>query len=180
MLHFLQNATYRFTLQWRNNGRDGVSNHQHHDCLLNRLFRRRWNKTSKLRITGLFAGNSPVAGEFPAQMASNAEKVSTGMIWWRHHEMIWDSCLYILRLKLGNNVKIVLPETGKTPFSQNNKNSAHFRSYLKHCFSGFTAFKTICIYLYIRIRVCMWVHRCSDILYVMLISIVGYFFYLCH
>ena len=28
------------------------------------------------------AGNSPEAGEFPAQMASNAEKVA---IWWRHH-----------------------------------------------------------------------------------------------
>ena len=27
-------------------------------------------------------GNSPVTGEFPAQMASNAENVS---IWWRHH-----------------------------------------------------------------------------------------------
>ena len=38
-------------------------------------------KTSKLRVTGLCAGNSPETGEFPAQMASNAENVS---IWWRH------------------------------------------------------------------------------------------------
>ena len=30
-------------------------------------------KTSKFRVTGLCAGNSPVTGEFPAQMASNAE-----------------------------------------------------------------------------------------------------------
>ena len=30
-------------------------------------------KTSKLRVTGLCAGNSPVTGEFPAQMASRAE-----------------------------------------------------------------------------------------------------------
>ena len=29
----------RHTLQWRHNGRGGVSNHQPHDCLLNRLFR---------------------------------------------------------------------------------------------------------------------------------------------
>ena len=36
-------------------------------------------KTSKLRVTGLFAGNSPVIN---AQMAINAENVS---IWWRHH-----------------------------------------------------------------------------------------------
>ena len=69
-------------LQWRHNGCDGVSNHQPHRCLLNRLFRRRSKKTSKLRVTGLCAGNSPVTGEFPAQMASNAENVS---IWWRHH-----------------------------------------------------------------------------------------------
>ena len=38
---------------------------------------------SKLRVTGLCVGNSPGTGEFPAQMASNAENVS---IWWRHHE----------------------------------------------------------------------------------------------
>ena len=31
-------------------------------------------KTSKLRVTGLCAANSPVTGEFLAQMASNAEK----------------------------------------------------------------------------------------------------------
>ena len=72
------------TLQWRHNGRDGVSNHQPHDCLLNRIFRRSSKKTSKLRDTGLCAGNSPMTGEFPAQMASNAENVS---IWWRHQEI---------------------------------------------------------------------------------------------
>ena len=30
-------------------------------------------KTSKLRVTGLCEGNSPVTSEFPAQRASNAE-----------------------------------------------------------------------------------------------------------
>ena len=60
-------------LRWRHNERDSVSNHQPYDCLPNRLFRRRWKKTSKLRVTGLCAGNSPGTGEFPAQMASNAE-----------------------------------------------------------------------------------------------------------
>ena len=69
-------------LQWRHNGRGSVSNHQPHDFLLNRLFRRRSKKTSKLRATGLCAGNSPATGEFPAQMASNAENVS---MWWRPH-----------------------------------------------------------------------------------------------
>ena len=64
------------TLQRRHNGRDSVSNHQPHDCLPNRLFQRRQKKTSKLRVTGLCAGNSPGTGESPAQMASNAENVS--------------------------------------------------------------------------------------------------------
>ena len=72
----------KHALKWRHNGRDGVSNHQPRDCSLSRLIRRKSKKTSKLRVTGLFAGNSPVTGEFPAQMASNAEYVS---IWWRHH-----------------------------------------------------------------------------------------------
>ena len=63
-------------------GPDGVSIQQPHDCLLNRLFRRKSKKTSQLRVTGFCAGNSPVTGEFPAQMGSNAENVS---IWWRHH-----------------------------------------------------------------------------------------------
>ena len=62
-------------LQWRHNGRDSFSNHQPHDCLLNRLFRRRSMKISKLRVTGLCAGNSPGTDEFPAQMASNVENV---------------------------------------------------------------------------------------------------------
>ena len=74
------------TLQWRHNEHDSVSHHQPHDCLLNRLFWRRSNKTSKLRVTCLCAGNSPGTGEFPAQMASYARNVS---IWWRHHETFW-------------------------------------------------------------------------------------------
>ena len=47
------------SLRWRHNDYDGVSNHQLHGCLLNRLFRRRSKKTSKLRVTGLCVGNSP-------------------------------------------------------------------------------------------------------------------------
>ena len=74
---------YKVTsLQWCHNDRDGVSNHQPHDCLPKRLFKRRSKKTSKLRVTGPCEGNSPVTGEFPAQMANNAEIVS---IWWCHH-----------------------------------------------------------------------------------------------
>ena len=52
-------AAKRLTLHWRHKGHDGVTNHQPHGCLLNRLFRRRSKKTSKLRVTGLCVENSP-------------------------------------------------------------------------------------------------------------------------
>ena len=64
------------------------SNNQPHDCLLNRLFRHRSKKISKLRVTVLCEGISPVTDEFPAQRASNAENAS---IWWRHN-VTRDSC----------------------------------------------------------------------------------------
>ena len=46
---------------WRHNGLNGVSNHQHHNCLLSRLFGRRSKKTSKLRVNvrGIRPVNSP-------------------------------------------------------------------------------------------------------------------------
>ena len=84
------------TLQWRNNERDSVSNHQPYVCLLNRLLRLRWKKTSKLRVTGFCEGNSPVTGEFSAQRASNAENMS---IWWRYHEFSRDTwCAWLLSI----------------------------------------------------------------------------------
>ena len=46
------------TLRWRHNGRDSVSNHQPHDCLLNRLFRRRSKETKKA------PRHWPLCGEF--------------------------------------------------------------------------------------------------------------------
>ena len=73
-----------YSLHWRHDERDGVSNHRRLDCLLNRSLMCRSKKTSKLRVTGLCEGNSPVTGEFPTQRASNAGNVS---IWWRHHVM---------------------------------------------------------------------------------------------
>ena len=50
--HMVSGGTV-FALQWRHNERDGVSNHQPHDCLFNRLFRRRSKKTSKLCVRGI-------------------------------------------------------------------------------------------------------------------------------
>ena len=87
------------SLQWRHSERDSVSLHQPYDCLLNLLFRRRSNKTSTLRVTGVCAGNSPVT----------AENFS---IWWRHHVFLnvdhWVWCMFILSL-MGNYALSVQP-----------------------------------------------------------------------
>ena len=52
--------------------------------LVNRLFRRWWEKTSKPPVTGFVMGIHRTGG-FPSQRASNAENVSS---WWRHHSSI--------------------------------------------------------------------------------------------
>ena len=57
--HNCRNVFMNMALHWRHNDHYGVSNHQPHGCLLNCLFRRRSKKTSKLRVTGLYAGKSP-------------------------------------------------------------------------------------------------------------------------
>ena len=49
---------YSISLRWRHNGRDGVSNHQPHDCLLNYLFRRRSKENIKA------TRHWPLCGEF--------------------------------------------------------------------------------------------------------------------
>ena len=40
-VYFVDHHIFNLTLQWHHNERDGVSNHQPHDCLFNRLFGRR-------------------------------------------------------------------------------------------------------------------------------------------
>ena len=112
------------TLRWRHNGRDSVSNLHPHDCLLNRLFRHRSKKTAKLRVTGLCAGNSPGTGEFPAQMASNAENVS---IWWVMASQITGNLTVFISFfrvttkisKLRINDHFVLGITGGIPTQRN-------------------------------------------------------------
>ena len=71
------------SLQWRHNDRDSISNHRRPDCFLNRLFRHRSKKTSKLILTCLYEGNPPATGRFPSQRTNNTKNVS---IWWRHHD----------------------------------------------------------------------------------------------
>ena len=56
---------YFQSLKWRHNGRHAPFNHRGLDCLLNRLFRRTWKKTSKLRVIIFCEGNPPKTGGFP-------------------------------------------------------------------------------------------------------------------
>ena len=110
------------TLQWRHIERDGVSDHQHRDCLLSRLLRRRPKETSKLRVTGLCAGNSPVTGEFPTQRASNTGNVS---IWWRHHDLMRTIYLH-LRLWFVGSV-------GSANSLSHRQNGGHFTADISKC-----------------------------------------------
>ena len=125
---YLMAQQFYFSLQWRHNGCDSISNHQPYDCLLNRLFRRRSMKTSKLRITGLCAGNSPETGEFSAQMASNAENVS---IWWRHHVIsllywLWIGINWIRPLHISPSISQSEAETKWTPLIYNSLNTKNY------------------------------------------------------
>ena len=64
-------------LQWRHNGRDGVSNHQPHDCLLSRLFKAQIKENTKVPRHWPLWGELKVilTDQFPAQRVSNAEMV---------------------------------------------------------------------------------------------------------
>ena len=66
-----------YQLQWHLNEREGISAVYSTVCSGGDK-----KQTSKLRVIGICARNSPVIGEFPAQRASNAENIS---IWWRHN-----------------------------------------------------------------------------------------------
>ena len=128
-------------LHWRHNESHGVSNHRSHDYLLNCLFKRRLKKTSKLRVTSLCAGNSPVTGEFPTQRARNPENDS---IWWRHHDLpyceAWSMHLYQKHVTVDNNT---------TSAQMRLFNSAPRKWYSYHIYGfAFCYFCVICSRLY--------------------------------
>ena len=100
------------TLQWRHKELGGVWNHQPHDCLLTYSFRRRSSKTSKLRVTGICEGISPVS------------------IWWchdgyhslvlRHRYTTWSH-----GLATGNRNKLMLVITTYRVLSLMSRNEPH-------------------------------------------------------
>ena len=96
------------SLLWRHNDHNGLSNHQPHSCLLNRLFRRRSKTTSKFHVTGLVWGihrpgpvNSLHKGQVTWKMFpfDDVENVS---IWWR------GKCFHLMTLSCQNHFHICL------------------------------------------------------------------------
>ena len=77
------------SLQRRHNEHDGVPNHQPHGCLLNRLFRRRSKKASKLRVTALWEGNSPVTGEFEGPITLKMFPFDDVVMWSAYFIEFW-------------------------------------------------------------------------------------------
>ena len=87
-------------------------------------------RTSKLRVTGLCVGNSPGTGEFPAQMASNAENVS---IWWRHHVIIihyWQVCVLTVIALLGISTTVPQHKVLQVLTEQGLGRSPYFSSWI--------------------------------------------------
>ena len=66
-------------------GRSQLSNPSDLPCSLSRLFRQKSRKTSKLRVTGLCGGNSPVTVELP--------------LIWDSMAPVWRRCSVLLSLK---------------------------------------------------------------------------------
>ena len=86
---FIQKFTFEnvvrkmpIVLQWRHNERDGVSNHQPRDCLLNCLFKAQIKENIKASrhwaLWGEFTGDRWI----PHTKGSDVENISSP---WRHH-----------------------------------------------------------------------------------------------
>ena len=71
-------------LRWRHNEQDGVSNHQPYHLFTQPFGKTQIKENTKAPRCWPLCEKFTGTGEFPAQMASNAENIS---IWWRHH--VW-------------------------------------------------------------------------------------------
>ena len=86
----------------------GVSNHQPHDCLLNRLFRRRSKKTSKLRVTGLCVGIPRTNGQpVTRKMFPFDDVIMLFMHWITICYHLTISCSFVLDFHISNCFSIL-------------------------------------------------------------------------
>ena len=125
------------SLQWRQNERDDVANHQHHDCLLNRSSKVQIEENMKAPrhwpLWGEFTGNR----WFPAEMASNAEMFP-------FDDVIMILCLYPHSMLIYMiHVPMILKGVGKIMLETNKKQIIQGR--------------TICIFLAMWIMTTLWI-----------------------
>ena len=101
----------RAPLHWRHYDHGGVSNHQHHGCLLDRLFRRRSKKTSKLRVTGHCVGNSPVPVNSPHKGPVTRKMFPFDDVVWEEHSFTpMDQSPYLGRLSTQTSLHCVIDD----------------------------------------------------------------------
>ena len=97
----------KFTLQWRHNGLDGVSNHQTHDCLLSRIFGLRSKKTSKLRVTGLCGAVCPMVILKKVLHVSLSQTLCTKMEYSTHIASVPKGCLFWVNCYIFRKQKVI-------------------------------------------------------------------------
>ena len=93
------------SLKWRHSERDGVSNHQHHDCLSNGLFRRKSKKTSAalVFVWGIhrWPVNSPHKGPVTRKMFPYDDVI---MLWIRMtSQTLWQSSYQKMVVNVATN-----------------------------------------------------------------------------
>ena len=86
-IHALTFAEHALTSQWRHNGCDSVSKSPASRLFTQPFIQTQIKENIKAPCHWPLCGEFTGTGEFPAQMASNAENVS---IWWRYHAVcLW-------------------------------------------------------------------------------------------
>ena len=100
----------QYSLQWHHNECDGVSNHQPHDCLLNRLFKAQIKENIKARRH--WPVNSPHKGPvtrpvtrkmFPFDDAIMVDRVLLSILWryaWVSLVLLWPACVPTFKIRL--------------------------------------------------------------------------------
>ena len=102
---------FLYTLQWRHNERDGLSNRQHIECLLNYItgcLGADQRKTSQLRVTCLCEGNPPVTDGLICPPRTHI--ISTG-----HYAFQSFAAKFMMTSSNGNIFRVTGPLCGNSP-----------------------------------------------------------------
>ena len=117
-------SAVEITLHRRHNGRDGVSNNQPHDCLLNRLIGRWSKKTSKLRMASdakMFPFDDVIMKSDMSSSISTSNGTFVGSMHW-FYAYLPMPLKFVSKGSIGNKPVLVqingLVRTDAKPFSE--------------------------------------------------------------